>query len=451
MNKVVAAVILIGGFLLLWKFVFMLDKTTAFLGNALGQATGKAQKFLSDYRGNTMKRNFGLWQQGSLGNTFGKATRDIGLSVGAAQASTQATGTGAVGAFINPAKSSIARQGVDAQVADEMLKRDGGKYSGFDEANEVLVELGVGATKKQAAQALLARKRLAGDNDFTLKDAEDAYNGMEQSYGGQIGTTQMTLAAAKAGANSNTAYREESWRSTDEAIKSMRDGLNKLVANGSITLTQAAAIMTNNKTRLDLAGAGFAATMGYIKSDGAPEDTRTFKDSFIAGNNAYSLFGQRWETARAGAQHLKSQLDDIHAAMQAPETTDAERAVKDSMIKSLQKRNLLKDRAGNDLTLEQGRTRLLAEIDSGYQAAKNLAPMNAQYLADIVLNHKPGGDNDTPVYQQIVDAKNNNPEMARYAYEFTQASRGPIDPNLLGGQQPPPGAAGPGMPNRPGG
>ncbi len=433
------------------------------MGNALSRVTGKAQKALSDYRGNTLKRNFGLWKQGSLNNTFGKSTRNIGQRLGAAQQTVEATGSGGVKTFFSTSRSQISGQGVDAQVADEMLKRDGGKFAGFDELNEEHHRLGVGATKAQLATALIARFAQSGKT-LSQEDAKQYVDQYEQSFGGQVGSTQMVLAAVKAASASSTAHREEIdkdgnvIRTQDQAVQALRDGLSKLVSNKSITLTQAAAIMTSNKTRLDLAGAGFAATMGFINPNGekgAAENMQDFKDAGIAGNTAYSLFGQRWETARASATHMKQQLDDLLSAQKAAQAvedaaisgaTPDERAqlesVRDGLFSRLEKRNLMKDRAGNKLNIKQAITRQYAEIDSGYQVAKNLAPLNAQQLSDILMNYKPEGSNQ-PVYQAIVDEKRTNPEMARYGYEFLQASGGSsADPRATGPTPPPPGAPG---------
>lgn len=337
LGVIFATLVVIAGYFLFWRVLKSTDKVAGMIDGAASAVTGRAQKRLADYRNRTLKRNYGLWKQGNLENRFGRATRGLGLRVGAAQAASEATGTGTLAALRG--KSKILEEGAAVQTAAAMIKRDDGKTSGNDDAHEALAEAGIGdrATVRAKALVLLRERKIIRYRamGFTQEEAErkaDEEAGrelddIEKSFGGTIGSRSMAIASAMALMESNTSLRKENGyidehgvqhgaRTQAEALEKARQIMRNLQRQGAFDNTIAAKIFTSNKAR-ERAWAGFGAAMGYLTVDeeiaGTDKDMTTseFLRAGIKGNSPGATIGQRWEGVEAVAPELRVALKEV--------------------------------------------------------------------------------------------------------------------------------------------
>lgn len=272
MNKVVAILCLVGGYALLWGIVLKLDKATAFAGNALASITGKAQKALSDYRGNTMKRRTsevlsGQRDWGGIGKTMRYASLMGKPGMGGNVFTKK--GREAMGK-----KLSYAENALMGRTGAELLKNEDGSVAGNDRAMGVITKgvlNGEDYENKYVAQARLEHERnnpgIAWNAEHEAdarKEALDTRTEIESRMGSDIGNRATRRAAAHARWTSVSAYND--WNlDTKEGRRGMRaemaEEIGAMMNEGGMTMTEVAATLKKNTQRTDISGHSFPQIM----------------------------------------------------------------------------------------------------------------------------------------------------------------------------------------------
>ena len=179
-----------------------------------------------------------------------------------------------------------------SNMADEMLKKDGGRYSGDDSANALALQKGMTNQKfvNEYARELAGQRDADGNRIYTdaqaAKTARETLAGIEQSYGAKVGTDAMRVAAFKARATSKTGYESGDYNAMGvDAGSLMHDGL--------ITQADAAAILKSNKERVDQSGIGFTEmfkAMGNAKEQygNGKRARRDAKGNVVKGDEIFN-------------------------------------------------------------------------------------------------------------------------------------------------------------------
>lgn len=214
------------------------------------QPLDKASQAMGKVRGNIMKGRHEERMSGR-GKVFG--------SEGLAQAYRRVGDAGDGGLSVTRggrARYAAKKQERLSNMADEMLKKDGGRYSGDDSANALALQKGMTNQKfvNEYARELSQQRDKNGNRIYTdqqaAKTARETLAGIEQSYGAKMGTDAMRVAAFKARASSKTGYESGDYNA-------MGADAGSLMHDGLITQADAAAILKNNKERIDQNGVGF--------------------------------------------------------------------------------------------------------------------------------------------------------------------------------------------------
>ncbi len=522
-----AFAIFIAGYALIWTVFKKLDQVAGQLGNVLGGITGKMQQGLAKYRSNTAKRRWGEAMAGDskrFGGVFGGLANTAAGFARRVQIAGQPGGS-----FFDKDKSLAADQGALFQAAAGMVETDAKKGAAGSGGNTEIMEglsvAGVGdrATIAKRVEDFVVegrrQKALSEGKTFTEEDETEArtfartgVQRAEQNFGGTIGTREFTLAAAMATSNDHTAWREgnNGWTG-EQAREAFRDSLAKLMDIGAIDMPTAAKILTNDKTRMDLAGGGFGAAMTYVNegtaksiakatADGKSvrehleESAEKYQASVTAGNSAQALYAQRWETARVEAKKMKENIRlmeglalldsgapverrklDEYASVLGLAAGSSTGIIQAKLQEKLNKRKLLEDRSGKSLDSDKALSRLLAVADSVYQQVKYLAPQNAQQFSDFVLAdeitvpytetvmeeertvdgrtiRRPvtrSGIRTVRVAEDITRRKQEDPEFPKYGYEIYGTASPSSPSRTTGGVDPRVLGGAPGAPGGP--
>jgi hypothetical protein len=441
---ILALIFILAGYALFWSVFKQLDKVSGQLGNIVSKVTGGAQKALSQYRGNTLKRNFGLWKQGGLENRFGQATRGIGIRVGTAQAVSEGTGTGTLRALRG--KHKIVEQGISTQTAAAMIKRDDGKTSGNDDAHEAIATAGIGSRNIKFAEArrfLIQRKLLQGKTQAQAEtEATKELQEVESSFGGTIGSRPLATASAMALFESNTSLRKEKWgRTAKEGVEAGRKIMQNLQLQGAFDNTAAAKIYTANKAR-ERAWAGFAGAMGFL-APGSDKSASQFIRDGITGNAPGSTIGQRWEGVAAVAPELREFLTEIGSSNSATRILGPQKAreIRERATQEALRSGALPNEAvlrGEDALLtatrDQRRTEFIdqmANFDAMYRYTPGVSQQSRDFLRQEVASQEFTFDGQTMTGEQwtrFLQSPNAPPDLVqRYSellYNYTRQYQG---------------------------
>jgi hypothetical protein len=309
-----ALVFLIVGYALFWKIFQSLDKVSGQLGNVVSGVTGKAQKALSDYRGETRKRRMNEAMQGkrTFGGIFGgagNAAADIGRRF-----KVKSTPGGS---FFGPGYTA-ARQKIISKAAQEMVKDDEGRAGGDDEAMQLLAQGNM--NKSRFVAGLMA-------TGATRAQAVERLRSAEANLGAQAGTSAMAVAAQNALLASNTSYRATDYADPDQAYQQMYTDVARQVIEGRMSVTDAAASIGSNKQRADRSGAGFSTRMAMVSQavervrQGQQaltvDDVSTLRNEAITGSEPGAIIGGRHETVTQLAPEMLRRFQTSAAAYQA--------------------------------------------------------------------------------------------------------------------------------------
>lgn len=308
-----AVLFLAAGYALFWKIFQALDKVSGQVGNLFGNITGKAQKALSDYRGNTLKKR---WNEGVEGRKnlgfFGAGNVLTGL--GRRARMTEEAGLGAWGiGRKGRTKYAEAVRTMQAGVTAKMMEQDHDRAGGDDDAMKLLAQDGM--TERKFLKQYAAMQMADGaSRDVAEARALRALGLSQTSLGARVGTSGMRLAAQKSLLKSNTSYRYKYTQQADGSLKKeemdfhemsqdMYRDVGNLVRDGLITAADGAAIIKSNAARADRAGVGFGTVISKVDkvASGAEldrSDTEAMADDALQGTGPYQLIGQRHEAVR---------------------------------------------------------------------------------------------------------------------------------------------------------
>jgi hypothetical protein len=250
------------------------------------------------------------------------------------------------------------------------LEDDHGRAAGNDEANEIAQRNGMNRSKFVDAYT--------SEHGKTTKQAEKALAELEAGYGAQIGTRAMQATAWQAYAASNTSYNHDP-ADPDKANRDMMTDAARHVVNGSMTEADATAAMKSNRARVDRAGMSFGTTIGTLSevvermkdpTHSGPlithDEITKLQDTVLDGSNPGALVGQRKEAVEAMAPRMLERLEN------APDNKTFQRE--------------------------------LAAIAGRYDAMAQIAPQNAEVMANEVLGKTITGRDGKPIYvQQMIE------------------------------------------------
>lgn len=278
-HAVVAVVILIGGYALIWTTFKKLDSVAGQLGDVASAATGRLQKSLSNYRGNTLKRRTGEAIEGK------RTVAGAGLAVNAMRRFQNAEHGGLSMTRRGQARyAAIEAQHTNHSV-DEAIKRDNKRYAGDDDLMHVATEEGMDTERAEVAYAARIRGRIrdgmnaqvnagaitAAQAD-TMADAEAArraqaaVGGLEGSFGAKLGSNVMRVAAYKSLLNSSTSYGDADGATAQQNLEDMVNDGVQLMNAGLITSADATSFMKQRADRADRAGIGFGSMQNMFET-----------------------------------------------------------------------------------------------------------------------------------------------------------------------------------------
>lgn len=299
-----AALFLAAGYALFWKIFQQLDKVSGQIGNLAGNLTGKAQKALSDYRGNTLKKR---WNEGIEGRKnlgfFGAGNMLTGL--GRRARMTEEAGLGAWGVGKKGrSKYAEAVKTMQAGVAAKMMEQDHDRAGGDDDAMRLLARRGM--TESRFLKEYSALQRAGGATEEQAAQRARSALGLSQtSLGARAGTSAMRIAAQKSLLKSNTSYgkgADGKYLSYGEMTRQVYGDVAELVQDGLISVADGAAMIKSNSARADRAGVGFGMSikqLDRVAREGVGAlDTKAVNDmadDALRGTGPYQLAGQRHE------------------------------------------------------------------------------------------------------------------------------------------------------------
>lgn len=239
---IIALISWFAGYFLILGAIQAAFRFAGFIGNIAGVARDRSRGVFE---------RLGKGRQASVGNRMQQLKQD---STGQYNPAARLVGgmmrraAPGSGGFV-PTRGGQARyrssvQSMALQAADESLKRDNGRAAFDDEANEIAATAtnrddfikgmeGMGKTRAQALQSL---------------------GMLENGYGVSVGSKQARLVAAKALAQSPTAFKPDDFNTTMSKIAAID---RQLVNDGTVTTEDAAAMWKGAQARPDIAKISF--------------------------------------------------------------------------------------------------------------------------------------------------------------------------------------------------
>jgi hypothetical protein len=473
-HAVVAMVILIAIYGLFWKTFKTVDKVSGQLGNAIGSATQKAQSALGDYRKNTRKRRT---EEAIAGQ---RTIRGARMATNLMQRGRQAD-QGGLQALLPGRMGRNARiryAGAEANhlshTVAEMMKKDGGRSGGDDDAMEIAQQHGMNdnAFVQQYSQRLQGRGVDAAEAD---RRAGTALGTLRSSFGAQLGTDAMRVAAYRSLLDSKTSYADPTGANAQDNWEHMIGDGNALMADGLMTSTDVTMAIKSRADRADRAGVGFGTLQGQVERSyerqqhGAARGTRA-AGAAGAGNplgelvteteaknmRKEALFGTQAGGIVSGRHEAVSALsgvmrDNVEETVANVATAQAAETALAGNIAAAGGRDVVLASAraagAGPLTAEQAAVvettqaqeqfeRQLAAIAGRYDAMGQVSPQNAEIMATNVMSQVlpnappiqvpgPGGTMVTvnnPTIQQLVEHNRGNQGFLEMRREYMNAN-----------------------------
>jgi hypothetical protein len=466
-HAVVAVVILIGGYALIWTTFKKLDAVAGQLGDVAASATGRIQKSLSNYRGNTLKKRTGEAVEGK------RTIRGAGAAVGTIRRFQNADNGG-----LSMTRRGQARYAaVEAQhmnhTVDDIMKKDGGRSGGDDDLMEIAMQRGMDPQRAEQQYAARIRGRIragmqadvnngtmtAGQADAradaeSARRAESAVAGLQTNFGAQLGTDAMRVAAYKSLLNSKTSYQDPDGTNEQQNLENIINDGAQLMNDGLITATDATSFVKQRADRADRSGIGFGSLQNAFETaqtriqHGAAagnaanplitqSEARNLRREALFGTQAGGIVGGRHEAVSAlsgvmrdDTEEASTHLDNsIVAATAAGITNQADE------IAHAQAGNAA-IAAGGTATVQQQAAiqtqqareafdRQLASIAGRYDAMGQVSPQNATIMANNVMSQMvfdPTVGQQVTIQQAIENARSaNRPGFVEMRREYMNA------------------------------
>lgn len=258
-HGVVAVVILIGGYALIWKTFTTIDKVAGQLGDVAASATGRARKALSKSASNSLKKRTHEAIEGR------RNVRGAGMAVGLMRRGHMAD-QGGLNVFSRRARSRYraAEQNMMQKTAASMMKDDDGRAGGDDDAMEIAMQHGMTTDRFEREYAARLTARGVGAAEAQRR-AQSAAATVQNSLGAQLGTDAMRVAAYKSLLNSKTSYTDPTGANAQDNWERMVGDGNELMADGLLTSTDVVMAIKQRADRADRSGVGFGTLQSQVE------------------------------------------------------------------------------------------------------------------------------------------------------------------------------------------
>ncbi|HSX32646.1 MAG TPA: hypothetical protein VLF43_05270, partial [Candidatus Saccharimonadales bacterium] len=311
-GAVVAFIILVAAYGFIFVIIKKLDAVWGSLGNVTSQATGKLRGRLNNYASKSMSKRYTEGMEGTR-NFGGVRGAAVGLGRRARVASQPGMGAAAFSLRgKSRAKYAEAVRTMNAGRAEQLMKQDGDRAGGDDTAMKLLRQEGMTEKRFLSAYAaeqmpgLMKEKGMTTDkaNQIATERAQAALGLTQSSFGAQVGTVPMQLAAQKALLKSNTSYRDyndpDPTKNFDNMTQEVYGDVAKLVQQGVITVADGAGMIKSNGARADRAGVGYGTAIQMLDQkarniDLTPEQLDAMSEEVLTGTGPGQLIGQRHE------------------------------------------------------------------------------------------------------------------------------------------------------------
>jgi hypothetical protein len=448
-NHIVVAFVILGAtYALFWKVFTTLDKVSGQLGNVVSSATGKARKGLADYRSNTRKRRT---QEAIEGK---REIRGARLATGLLRRANNADQGGFSITRAGRARYRGAEQTHMSNTVAEMMKKDGGRSGGDDDAMEIAQQRGINDAgfMRQYSQRLQARGVGAGEAD---RRASAALGTLRSSFGSQLGTEAMRVAAYRSLLDSKTSYADPTGANAQDNWEHMIGDGNELMADGLMTATDVTMAIKSRADRADRAGVGFGTLQGQVERSferhqqgaargtvtaGGPmagtalvtsDEAKAMRKEALFGTQAAGIVSGRHEavsalsgTMRDNVEETYTNLNNARAAEAAAGVTNANR---DDILASARAVGVgpltAQQTAAVDASQAQDQhDRGLAAIAGRYDAMGQVSPQNAEIMANNVMSQIIPG---APVHPDTINGQPNpRAGQAMTVQEMVEGARG---------------------------
>lgn len=257
-HAVVAAVILIAGYAMLWGIWHQLDNVAGRIGNVASSATGKMRKGLADYRANTRKRRTQEAVEGK---------RDIAgarMATGLLRRAHMADKGGFSLSRRGQARYRAAETAMLQKTAAQMVKEDEGRAGGDDDLMELAMTRGM--TEERAEREYAARLQARGVGAAEAqRRATQAVAKASVGLGAKWGTDAMRVSAYKALLDSKTSYTDPTGANAQDTWERMIGDGTSLMEDGLMDATDVTMAIKQRGDRADRAGVGFGTLLGQVE------------------------------------------------------------------------------------------------------------------------------------------------------------------------------------------
>lgn len=470
-HAVVAVVILIGGYALIWTVFKQTDQVAGKLGDVASSATNKIQGGLKNNMKNTLKRRTGEAIEGK------RTVRGARRAVGAMRRFQNADHGGL----------SLTRRGHEEYAAaevkhmshtvDEMMKRDGGDSGGNDMLMEVILQRQDEATSRHA-YAERVRETMndavrGGEMTEAQADAETArrvsndFAGLKVNFGAQWGSDAMRVTAYRSLLASNTSYTDPDGTINQQALEEIiEDGLG-LMNDGLISSTIATKYTKANGERADRAGIGwgsaqtaferaqtrqqFGAAAGDINNPLITQDAALdLRREALYGTNPQKLMLARHETVSAlatvmrhdllqSADHLTNALDAAEAAGvvgEQQENHHAQEAIAALAVDEHAQLTMQQQAGLQAVQAREAYDRQLGAISGRYDVINSASAQNATIFANTLMGQQyvnpldRSGSRRATTTQLAVDTSRDRAGVKEMRREFMNPAQAPGGPGV---------------------
>jgi hypothetical protein len=468
-HAVVAFIILIAIYGLFWKVFTTLDKVSGQLGNVIGSATQKARAGLADYRKNTRKRRTQEAIEGQRTVRGARMATDL-MRRGkmADQGGLQALLPGRAGRNARIRYAGAEANHLSHTVA-EMMKKDGGRSGGDDDAMEIAMQRGMNDNRfvQEYSQRLQARGIAAPEAD---RRAGTALGTMRSSFGAQLGTDAMRVAAYRSLLDSKTSYADPTGANAQDNWEHMIGDGNELMADGLMTSTDVTMAIKSRSDRADRAGVGFGTLQGQVERSyerhqvgagrgtraaaavGAnnplgdlvtAEEAKNMRKEALFGTQAGGVVAGRHEAVSALSGVMRDNVEETVTNLATAQAAEAGLAAnitaaggRDAVLASARAVGVGPLTAEQTAVMESTQAqeqfeRQLAAIAGRYDAMGQVSPQNAEIMATNVMSQIiPGARPITmngqvinnPTVQQMVEANRGNQGFLEMRREYMNAN-----------------------------
>lgn len=257
-HVVVAGVLVVGALALTKRVLFGMNAFTQKFGNLAAGATNRINKGFAKYRSDTMRRRANEAISGQ------RNIRGAGMATGLLRRGRLADQGGFSMGRTGRGNYREAEKTLLANTAAEMMKRDGGRSGGDDDAMELAQQAGM--TRQRFLSEYSQRMQSNGvAQPEADRRAASALGTMESSFGGKIGSNAMSVAAYRSLMDSKTSYTDPTGNMAQDQWERIAEDSNSLMDRGLITSTDAMMAIKQRADRADRAGVGFGTGLAQIE------------------------------------------------------------------------------------------------------------------------------------------------------------------------------------------